>query len=437
MTDQPPSHRPIRLVTVAPGHFHAALVQKRTPPGVHRRAHVYAPLDDDLVAHLARVAAFNQRPDDPTAWELDVRTGPDYRERFLREQPGNTVVLSGRNRPKVGLIRDAVAQNLHVIADKPWAVEVADLPNLDAALADAQAREVLVLDVMTERHEVANRLLRAVTREPDVFGDWLGGSPANPALTLTSRHFLKKTVGGRPLVRPWWWFDPGVAGEGLADVGTHLADQALWIVSPERPVDAGAEAVVHDADRWPLPLTRAQVAEVTGRPDAPPELVPRFVNDTLYYAGNHAAWLTVRGTHVRLTTCWEYESPGGDSHEAVARGTDATVAVRQAPGAVPEVFVTATAAAHAELVANLQAACARWQADFPGLAVEDRGDEARLVIPAALRTGHEDHFAAVMTELVGYLQSPRTVPEWERVNARTKYHLTTRAVELARARRPF
>ena len=90
---------PIRLVTVAPGHFHAALVQKHPPPGVHRRAHVYAPLDDDLVAHLGRVAAFNARPVEPTAWDLDVRAGADYRERFLRERPGNTVVLSGRNRP--------------------------------------------------------------------------------------------------------------------------------------------------------------------------------------------------------------------------------------------------------------------------------------------------------------------------------------------------
>ena len=203
--------RPIRLVTVAPGHFHAALVQKHATPGVHRRVHVYAPLDADLVAHVGRVAAFNTRPDDPTAWELDVRAGADWRERFLREQPGNTVVLSGRNRPKVGLIRAAVAQNLHVIADKPWVVDAADLPELDAALADAEEREVLVWDVMTERHEVANRLLRAVTREPDVFGDWLGGSAADPALTFTSTHFLKKTVDGRPLVRPWWWFDPGLS----------------------------------------------------------------------------------------------------------------------------------------------------------------------------------------------------------------------------------
>ncbi len=433
--DQPPSYRPIRLVTVAPGHFHAALVQKQMPPGVHRRAHVYAPLDGDLVAHLARVAAFNARAADPTAWELDVRAGPDYLHRFLREQPGNTVVLSGRNRPKVGLIRAAVAQNFHVIADKPWVVDAADLPELDAALADAAVREVLVWDVMTERHEIANRLLRAVTREPEVFGDWLGGSEANPALALTSTHFLKKTVDGRPLVRPWWWFDPDTAGEGMADVGTHLADLALWLVAPDRPVEVGTDAAVLEAERHPLAVTRAQFAEVTGLPDVPPELAPRLVGDTLNYAGNHTAWLTVRGVNVRLATLWNYESPGGDAHEAVARGTDATAEIRQVPGSVPEVYVTATAVPHAELFAHLRAACDTWQADFPGLAVEDRGAEVRLAIPRELRTGHEDHFAAVMAEFVRSFHAPRTVPEWERVNARTKYHLTTRAVERARERR--
>lgn len=433
--DQPPSHRPLRLVTLAPGHFHAALVQKRMPVGVHRRAHVYAPLDADLLAHLARVAAFNARPDDPTAWELDVRAGPDYLARFLREQPGNTVVLSGRNRPKVGLIRAAVGQNLRVLADKPWVVEAADLPALDAALAEADTREVLVWDVMTERHEVANRLLRAVTREPDVFGDWLAGSAAHPALTLRSVHYLKKTVDGRPLRRPWWWFDPAIAGEGLADVGTHLADLALWFVAPDVPVEAGRDAAVLDADRWPLILTREQFAELTGLPDFPPELAARLTGDLLYYAGNHTATATVRGAHVRLTTEWEYESPGSDTHEVVARGSAATAEIRHRAGAEPEVVVRAPA--HAQMVAHLRAAVGRWQADFPGLGVEDAGDEARLAIPAALRTGHEDHFAAVLAEYVRYFHAPRTVPEWERVNARTKYHLTTTAVELARQRRPF
>src|SRR5260221_7323576 len=62
--------RPIRLITLAPGHFHASLVQKHAAPGVHPRAYVYAPLDDDLLAHLGLVADFNRRADRPTACEL-------------------------------------------------------------------------------------------------------------------------------------------------------------------------------------------------------------------------------------------------------------------------------------------------------------------------------------------------------------------------------
>src|SRR3954470_22108840 len=160
---------PIRLMTVAPGHFHAALVQKHMLPGVHRRCHVYAPLDADLVAHLDRLAGFNTRADRPTAWEVDVRAGADYLDRFRREQPGNTVVLSGRNRPKLDLMRVAVENNLHVLADKPWVVEAADLPTLEAVLGEADDRGVQVGDVMTERHEVTNRLQREMVRDPEVF----------------------------------------------------------------------------------------------------------------------------------------------------------------------------------------------------------------------------------------------------------------------------
>ena len=36
-----------RLITLDPGHFHAALVQKEMYPGVSRRVAVYAPLGSD------------------------------------------------------------------------------------------------------------------------------------------------------------------------------------------------------------------------------------------------------------------------------------------------------------------------------------------------------------------------------------------------------
>jgi predicted dehydrogenase len=425
--------KPIRLMTLAPGHFHAALVQKRARPGVHPRAYVYAPLDPDLLAHLDRVAAFNARPDGPTAWELDVRAGADFLRRFVREQPGNTVVLSGRNRPKIDLMLAAVSNSLHVLADKPWVVEAEDFPKVEQVLREADFREVLVWDMMTERHEVTSRLQRELVRDRVVFGDWLTGVRA---LTLESVHHLKKTVAGRPLRRPWWWFDSAISGEAMADVGTHLADLALWMIAPDQAVEYQRDVRILDADRWPLVLCEEQFAELTGLPGFPPELVARVVEGQLYYAGNNTVDFELCGVRVRLATTWEYESPGGDTHRGTARGDRATVSVEQEPGGVPEVFVSPTEPDDRdELFALLRKRCEMWQESFPGLDVADDGPRARFVIPDGLRTGHEAHFAAVFDEFIGYFHAPRAVPAWERPNLLAKYHITTQAVEIARRKR--
>src|SRR6186713_1281545 len=98
----------VRLMTLDPGHFHAALIQKEMYPGVAPRVHIYAPQGWDLDEHLKRVAAFNQRAERPTAWQMDVHTGADFVERMLEERPGNAVILSGRNRPKIDRIARSV-----------------------------------------------------------------------------------------------------------------------------------------------------------------------------------------------------------------------------------------------------------------------------------------------------------------------------------------
>jgi predicted dehydrogenase len=406
----------IRLVTLAPGHFHAALVQKRAVPGVAARCVVYGPDDADTAAHLARL---------PPGWEVDVRTGDDWLDRFRRERPGNTVVLSGRNRPKVGLMREAVAAGMHVLADKPWVVAAADLPALEDVCRAADARGLLVRDVMTERHEVTNRLMRELVRDPEVFGDWQAGSPDEPGLVLESVHHLKKTVAGRPLLRPWWWFDPDISGEAMADVGTHLADLAIGFVVGDRAIDPRAEVAFHDADRWPLVLSEEQFRALTGLPGYPAELARRVADGRLDYAGNNTVTFTLGGVHVRLVARWEYEATpgGGDTHAAVARGTRATVSVRQAPGSLPEVFVAAADPAdHSDLVRRLGDRCA----------TTDLGGEVRCDVPVQMRTGHEAHFAAVLEEFVRDFGDPGAVPAWEQANTVAKYHVTTGAVERAR-----
>src|SRR6476619_5419077 len=103
----------VRLMTLDPGHFHAALVQKEMYPGVAPRVDVYAPLGPDLFEHLGRVAAYNRRADKPTSWDLEVHTSADYFERMLRDHPGNVVVLSGRNRGKIDRIVASVNAGLN------------------------------------------------------------------------------------------------------------------------------------------------------------------------------------------------------------------------------------------------------------------------------------------------------------------------------------
>ena len=118
---------PFQLITLDPGHFHAALIQKEMYPEVSQRVAVYAPLAPDLMEHLNRVARFNLRPQNPTAWQLDIHTSPDFLARMLAERPGNIVVLSGRNRGKIALIRASIEAGLHVLADKPWIIQREDL----------------------------------------------------------------------------------------------------------------------------------------------------------------------------------------------------------------------------------------------------------------------------------------------------------------------
>src|SRR3954453_20834908 len=125
----------VRLMTVDPGHFHAALVQKEMYPNVAKRVDVFEPLGPDLVEHLARIAAYNRRADKPTSWNLEIHTSADYFERMLRDRPGNVAVFSGRNRGKIDRIAASVGAGLNVLGDKPWILESADLPTLEATLA--------------------------------------------------------------------------------------------------------------------------------------------------------------------------------------------------------------------------------------------------------------------------------------------------------------
>ena len=58
----------VKIMTLDPGHFHAALVQKNMYDQVSPEVFVYAPEGNDLKEHLARIDGYNTRAESPTAW---------------------------------------------------------------------------------------------------------------------------------------------------------------------------------------------------------------------------------------------------------------------------------------------------------------------------------------------------------------------------------
>jgi len=429
----------VKIITLDPGHFHGALVQKRMYPGVSRRVDIYAPLGFDLTEHLNRIARFNLRGNDPTAWELDVHTGPDFFERMLRERPGNAVVISGRNQGKIDRLKACVEAGLNVLADKPWVINSGDLAKLEAALDAADQKRIIAYDIMTERYEITTMLQRELVNDSGTFGAIIAGTEQEPGVYMDGVHHLMKTVAGVPNLRPAWFFDVNQQGEGLADTGTHLFDLVQWMLFPEQAINHRKDIKVIAAKRWPTVIGKAQFRNVTGEPDFPKYLSANVKGDQLDLYCNGFVSYTLRGVHAKVKVGWDYEAPAGagDTHFAVFKGSKSRIEVRQGREEKfrTELYVVPNGSEKkAEVLAALKKKVETLQAKFPGVAVSDMGEQMRVTIPDKYRVGHEEHFAQVMDRFLEYVKSPRAIPSWEKANMLSKYYVTTRGVELSRSK---
>ena len=176
---------------------------------------------------------------------------------------------------------------------------------------------------------------------------------------------------------------------------------------------------------------------MTNAPKFPDSLAKAVKDGRLEYFCNTLVSYTLRGVHTKLNVIWDWEAPegSGDTHFAYYRGTRARVEVRQtkADKFLPELYVIpATPAVKTDVLAAVQAKIKALQAEFPGVTVEDRGAELRVAVPAALRVGHEAHFAQVATKFLEYVRNRAALPAWERPNMAAKYFVTTTGTELSR-----
>lgn len=426
----------VRLITLDPGHFHAALVQASDYPQVDPTVHVYAPAGPDLELHLKRIDGYNTRADKPTHWQEEVHTGPDFLPRMLAEKKGNLVILSGNNSRKADYILRSVQAGYNVLSDKPMVIVPEDLAKVKQAFEVAAKRGVLVYDIMTERYETTTILQRELSRMPAIFGTLEPGTLEQPAITKESVHHYSKTVSGKPLQRPPWFFDVTQQGEGIVDVTTHLVDLVQWEAFPERMLEP-ADVTMLAARRWTTKVSAAQFEKATMLREFP-DSIRKCVNGAgeLEVFGNGEFSYTLCGVHAKVSVVWNFEAPqgGGDTHYSIMRGSMANLVIRQGKeqGYKPVLYVENTSAAStADFEKHLQAGIAKLQGVYPGLTVKPAAKAWEVVVPDAFKIGHEAHFAQVTAKYLKYLADGK-LPVWEVPNMLTKCHTIMEAYRLSR-----
>lgn len=426
----------VKLITLAPGHFHAYLVQKSMYEQVDPVVHVYAPEGQEVESHLAMIDTYNSRPDNPTSWQQVVYTGDDYLQKMLEEKKGNVVILAGNNSQKTQYIHAAVEAGLHVLSDKPMAINATNFELLKNAFDVARQNNVLLYDIMTERYEITSMLQKELMHIPEIFGVLETGSLENPSMVKESVHHLFKYVSGSVLRRPPWFFDVAQQGEGIIDVTTHLVDLIQWACFPEEILDYQRDVNMLSARRWPTLVSLHEFESITRQSEFPAYLEDSVVNDTILEVfANGEMNYTLKGIHARVIVKWDYRAPEGtgDTHYSIARGTKANLVIRQGAEEQfkPVLYIEPVDATNQDMFAeSLTSAFAALAEKYPGVVLEPVETGWKVVIPEVFKVGHEAHFAQVTGKYLQFLVDGK-LPDWEVPNMLAKYYTTTRALEMA------
>ena len=426
----------VKIMTLDPGHFHAALVQEDMYSQVDSNVYVYAPEGPDLQDHLARIQGFNTRAKNPTSWNEIVYTGSDFLEKMLSDKPGNVMVVSGNNAKKTEYILKAINAGINVLADKPMVILPEEFSELEEAFRVAGEKGVLLYDIMTERYEITTILQRELAQIPSVFGTLKTGSVEEPAITKESVHHFFKFVSGNALKRPAWFFDTRQQGEGIVDVTTHLVDLIQWEAFPEIPLTTEDVEIV-SAKRWSTNLTPEMFKKVTYLDDFPQYLQKDVENGTLKVFSNGEINYKLKGIHAKVSVIWNYQAPegAGDTHYSIMRGAKSNIIIQQGEkeGYKPTLYVEAVTDDLDAFAEALQKAITQdLSAKYPGIELRKAGNKMWVIeIPDKYKLGHEAHFGQVTGKYLQYLIDGK-LPAWEVPNMLVKYYTITQGLKAAR-----
>ena len=424
----------VRLMTLDPGHFHAALVQKTMYKEVDSTIYVFAPEGPEVSDFLSKIESYNSRSENPTHWNVNSYFGADYLEKMIAQKPGNVMVVAGKNSKKIDYILAAVKAGLNVYADKPLVINPEGFHKLEEAFKIAEEKGVMIYDIMTERFEVTTGMQKQFSMLPEVFGQVLEGSAEEPAISKESVHHFFKYVSGQPLVRPAWFFDVNEEGEGIVDVTTHLVDLVQWELFPDEIINR-ADIEMVQAKRWPTILTLEEFKRVTGLESYPDYLKKDLDGDKLKVYCNGEMLYKIKGKYAKVSVIWNYEAPEGtgDTHYSIMRGTKSDLIIKQGADEnyKPTLYVKSKDGENFDNIIA-EAIELHINSKFSGTKAEKVSEDMwKINIPDEFKIGHEAHFAQVTQNYLRYLEEGK-LPNWEVPNMITKYYTTIEGYKMAK-----
>lgn len=423
---------PIRLAMLQPQHFHAALVQKHPHPALDSKVHLYAETSASVKGYTDLIKSYNSAKDNPTTWTVSEYFGADYLQKMLAEKKGNVVVLAGNNRRKIEYMTAAIKGGFDVFADKPFVISPEGYNELKNLFAQADSNGAMIYDMMTERHDVKNQIIKSLINNHSFSGGF-AKDKSLPAITFKSVHHFLKTVSGKPLVRPAWFFDTEQQGEGLVDVTTHYIDLVQWMIASEQIIDVAEDIKLYEAKRSVTKLTREQFSKITGESDYPDYLRKNVdANGTLSLYSNGEIGYDFKGVPVNVSVSWNVESLDGKGDQFTAEFILANWELRVKPDKDGKLSVFARPTANlTDAQAPLEKALQEIT-HLPGLSAIKEGDEFKIIIPEQLYLAHEDHFSKVVETFIEYKRQG-SIPPWEKSFILAKYWLTTEALKMAKS----
>ena len=410
------------LLILNPGHFHAALVLRERHPRLSDNIHVYSEPGPDLDRFLEIAESFNTREVNPTCWRINLHQGKDGLEKLIDEKKGDIAVLAGRNNTKMENIDALSRAGLAILADKPWVTTDDALPFLRATMASDRP---LAADIMTERYEIATMLQKEFLGEENVFGRVRIDEDGSPSVFKECVHHLYKIVNQKPLVRPVWYFDIEIQGEGIVDTTIHLVDMTQWMLFPGTPIDYEKDITLGEARRWATEVPLDKFVKITGAGEFPMSVRKYVKEDILNYFCNGELMYRIKGVPVHLREIWYLDEPkgGGDTHRSLIKGTLSDLMIRQLPehGFKTELLIVPRE--NGSRVEKAVMKClGNWSSRYPGLSMIREKNALLIGIPEELRTTHEQHFCQVRDDFLQHLDKG-TEPAEHRACMVAKYSL--------------